>query len=101
MLNCLNATDNGTFINFIKQSVWYRVYPNESNSLITARYGDQSTIFVHMYALVFNAVEESDQGQYKCCTTAEETSCSVPTIVSIAGTIASLWHILHAEINFK
>ena len=86
MLNCLNATENGTFINYIKRSVWYRVYSNGSN-LITARYGDSSAIFVHMYALVFSAVEETDQGQYKCCTTADETSCSVPTTVSIAGTI--------------
>ena len=90
MLNCLNATEDGIFINYIKQSEWYRVYLNGSGNLITARYGDSSTIFVHMYALVFTAVEEGDQGQYKCCTTADETSCSVPTTVSIAG----IWHIV-------
>ena len=100
MLNCLNATDDGTFINYIKRSVWYRAYSNGSNNLITARYGDSSTIFVHMYALVFNAVEETDQGQYKCCTTPEETSCSVPTVVSIAGIYHSVsWHVLHVVQN--
>ena len=85
MLNCHNTTENGTFINYIKRSVWYKMYSNGS-ILITARYNDTSTIFVHMYALVFTAVKESDQGQYKCCTTTDETSCSVPTTVSIAGT---------------
>ena len=89
MLNCLNITENGTFISHIRQSVWYRVYPNGS-ILITSRYTDSSPIFVHMYALVFNTVKESDQGQYKCCTS-DERSCSVPTTVIIAG----IWHILH------
>ena len=87
MLNCFNTTESDTFIDHIRQSVWYRVYPNES-ILITARYGDSSTIFVHMYALVFNAVKESDQGQYKCCIS-DGTSCSLPATVIIAG----IWHV--------
>lgn len=82
MLNCINTTESGTFINYIKQSIWYSVH-SDGNNLITARYADSSPIFVHMYALVFNSVKEADQGQYKCCTP-DGSDCSIPTTLSIA-----------------
>ena len=82
MLNCIDATENGTFVGYIKDSVWHRVFLNAS-IIITARYGDSRPIFVHKYALVFNAVGEADQGQYKCCT--PDQTCSEPTTLSIAG----------------